>query len=114
MAGARLLADYLEYAGSGGTAAQAPGGAELDPFDADVRDRLAASGRAGHRHNGTRRAGHRPRSRHDQPARRGHQARPRHPWALAPKFTVTWLNPCERSMPFSMVLMFRSAPAAGW
>ena len=65
MAGARLLADYLEYAGSGGTAAQAPGGAELDPFDADVRDRLAASGRAGHRHNGTRRAGHRPRSRHD-------------------------------------------------
>ncbi len=43
-AGARLLADYLEYADSGGTAAQASGGAELNPFEADVRDRLAACG----------------------------------------------------------------------
>jgi very-short-patch-repair endonuclease len=43
-AGARLLADYLEYAGSGGTAMGASGGAELNPFEADVRDRLAACG----------------------------------------------------------------------
>jgi very-short-patch-repair endonuclease len=43
-AGARLLADYLEYAGSGGTAMAASGGAELNPFEADVRDRLAACG----------------------------------------------------------------------
>ncbi len=50
-AGARLLADYLEYAGSGGTvvkgvgvAGGASGGAELNPFEADVRDRLAACG----------------------------------------------------------------------
>ena len=43
-AGARLLADYLEYAGSGGTAPPASGGAELNPFEADVRDRLAACG----------------------------------------------------------------------
>jgi very-short-patch-repair endonuclease len=43
-AGARLLADYLEYAGSGGTPVAASGGAELNPFEADVRDRLAASG----------------------------------------------------------------------
>jgi very-short-patch-repair endonuclease len=43
-AGARLLADYLEYAGSGGTAIGASGGAELNPFEADVRDRLAACG----------------------------------------------------------------------
>jgi very-short-patch-repair endonuclease len=43
-AGARLLADYLEYAGSGGTAMGATGGAELNPFEADVRDRLAACG----------------------------------------------------------------------
>jgi very-short-patch-repair endonuclease len=53
-AGARLLADYLEYAGSGGTAGEggtgrwvgggATGGAELNPFEADVRDRLAACG----------------------------------------------------------------------
>src|SRR5260370_1100786 len=50
-AGARLLADYLEYAGSGGTAVKgvgvaggASGGAELNPFEADVRDRLAACG----------------------------------------------------------------------
>jgi very-short-patch-repair endonuclease len=43
-AGARLLADYLEYAGSGGTAIGASGVAELNPFEADVRDRLAACG----------------------------------------------------------------------
>src|SRR4029077_19577532 len=57
-AGARLLADYLEYAGSGGTAVKggggggegvgvaggASGGAELNPFEADVRNRLAACG----------------------------------------------------------------------
>src|SRR6202011_941334 len=43
-AGARLLADYLEYAGSGGTAVEASGRAELNPFEADVRDRLAACG----------------------------------------------------------------------
>ena len=57
-AGARLLADYLEYAGSGGTANGAVkgasaggmgrrvggGAAELNPFEADVRDRLAACG----------------------------------------------------------------------
>ncbi|HTS99465.1 MAG TPA: hypothetical protein VMI33_22885 [Streptosporangiaceae bacterium] len=48
-----MLADYLEYAGSGGTAGPgerggagrwADGGAELNPFEADVRDRLAACG----------------------------------------------------------------------
>ena len=43
-AGARLLADYLEYASSGGTAPPASGGTELNPFEADVRDRLAACG----------------------------------------------------------------------
>jgi very-short-patch-repair endonuclease len=43
-AGARLLADYLEYAGSGGTVMGAAGAAELNPFEADVRDRLAACG----------------------------------------------------------------------
>ena len=43
-AGARMLADYLEYAGSGGTAVGASGGAEASPFEADVRDRLAACG----------------------------------------------------------------------
>jgi len=43
-AGARLLADYLEYAGSGGTAIEASGIAELNPFESDVRDRLAACG----------------------------------------------------------------------
>src|SRR5215471_3368268 len=42
--GAKLLADYLEYAGSGGTAMAATGAAELNPFEADVRDRLAACG----------------------------------------------------------------------
>jgi very-short-patch-repair endonuclease len=43
-AGARLLADYLEYAGSGGSTATATGGTELNPFEADVRDRLAECG----------------------------------------------------------------------
>src|SRR5215471_18100271 len=43
-AGARLLADYLEYASSGGTAVDASGGDELNPFEADVRDRLAEFG----------------------------------------------------------------------
>jgi very-short-patch-repair endonuclease len=43
-AGARLLADYLDYAASGGTAPTATGAAVLDPFEADVRDRLAACG----------------------------------------------------------------------
>src|SRR5262245_15169669 len=46
-AGARMLAEYLEYAGSGGTAVEAGGMAapgDLDPFLADVRDRLATFG----------------------------------------------------------------------
>jgi very-short-patch-repair endonuclease len=43
-AGARLLADYLDYASSGGTAPEASGAAEPDAFEADVRDRLAACG----------------------------------------------------------------------
>jgi very-short-patch-repair endonuclease len=43
-AGARLLADYLEYASSGGTAPEASGVAELNPFEADVKERLAACG----------------------------------------------------------------------
>ncbi len=43
-AGARLLADYLEYAGSGGTVQAAGGSADLSPFEADVRDRLADCG----------------------------------------------------------------------
>jgi very-short-patch-repair endonuclease len=43
-AGARLLADYLEYASSGGTAVGASGGEALNPFEADVRDRLAQFG----------------------------------------------------------------------
>jgi very-short-patch-repair endonuclease len=43
-AGARLLADYLDYASSGGSAPEASGGAELDSFEADVRSRLAACG----------------------------------------------------------------------
>jgi len=43
-AGARLLADYLEYAGSGGTTVGASGGLELNPFEVDVRTRLAACG----------------------------------------------------------------------
>jgi very-short-patch-repair endonuclease len=43
-AGARLLADYLDYASSGGTAPEASGAAVLDSFEADVRDRLAECG----------------------------------------------------------------------
>ena len=43
-AGARLLANYLEYASSGGTAVDASGSDELNPFEADVRDRLAEFG----------------------------------------------------------------------
>ncbi|HKR70718.1 MAG TPA: AAA domain-containing protein, partial [Streptosporangiaceae bacterium] len=43
-AGAKLLADYLEYAGSGGTSAATSGSGVLNPFEADVRDRLAAAG----------------------------------------------------------------------
>ncbi len=43
-AGARMLADYLDYASSGGTAPQATGAAGLDSFEQDVRDRLAARG----------------------------------------------------------------------
>ncbi|MBO0818172.1 MAG: DNA helicase, partial [Actinobacteria bacterium] len=43
-AGARLLADYLEYASSGGTAVGASGSDELNPFETDVRDRLAEFG----------------------------------------------------------------------
>src|SRR5215467_11433065 len=43
-AGARLLADYLEYASSGGTAVRASGSDQLNPFEADVRDRLAEFG----------------------------------------------------------------------
>jgi len=43
-AGARLLADYLDYASSGGSAPQASGGEDLDPFESDVRRRLAAAG----------------------------------------------------------------------
>ena len=35
---------YLEYASSGGTAVDASGGEELNPFEADVRDRLAGYG----------------------------------------------------------------------
>jgi very-short-patch-repair endonuclease len=43
-AGARMLADYLDYASSGGSAQPASGAAELDPFEADVRERLAEAG----------------------------------------------------------------------
>ncbi len=43
-AGARLLAEYLDYASSGGSAPEASGAAEFDPFEADVRDRLAEAG----------------------------------------------------------------------
>jgi very-short-patch-repair endonuclease len=43
-AGAKMLADYLEYAGSGGTSSATSGGGDLNPFEADVRDRLAACG----------------------------------------------------------------------
>jgi len=43
-AGARLLAEYLDYASSGGSAPEASGSGELDSFEADVRERLAAAG----------------------------------------------------------------------
>jgi very-short-patch-repair endonuclease len=45
-AGARMLADYLDYAASGGTVSTASGGdaGDLSPFEADVRDRLAECG----------------------------------------------------------------------
>ena len=43
-AGARMLADYLDYASSGGSAQEASGAGDLDYFEADVRDRLAAAG----------------------------------------------------------------------
>jgi very-short-patch-repair endonuclease len=43
-AGARMLADYLDYASSGGTAEPASGAADLNPFEADVRERLAEAG----------------------------------------------------------------------
>src|SRR5215472_2989243 len=43
-AGARLLAEYLDYASSGGSTGPASGAAELDPFEADVRERLAEAG----------------------------------------------------------------------
>ncbi|MDT3445195.1 MULTISPECIES: AAA domain-containing protein [unclassified Pseudofrankia] len=43
-AGARLLADYLEYAGSGGTPTGSSGDRELDAFEADVRRQLASHG----------------------------------------------------------------------
>ena len=43
-AGARMLADYLDYASSGGSAQEASGAGQLDAFEADVRDRLAAAG----------------------------------------------------------------------
>jgi very-short-patch-repair endonuclease len=43
-AGARMLAEYLEYASSGGSPQEASGASKLDPFEADVRDRLAAAG----------------------------------------------------------------------
>jgi very-short-patch-repair endonuclease len=43
-AGARLLAEYLDYAASGGTPMAAAGAAALDPFEASVRSRLAACG----------------------------------------------------------------------
>ena len=44
--GARLLCEYLEYAGSGGAgvSGQAPLTAELNPFEEDVAARLAGSG----------------------------------------------------------------------
>ena len=43
-AGARMLADYLDYAGSGGTPVAASGGATVDAFAESVRSRLAALG----------------------------------------------------------------------
>ncbi len=43
-AGARMLAEYLDYASSGGTAPEASGAMQLDAFEADVRSRLAEAG----------------------------------------------------------------------
>jgi very-short-patch-repair endonuclease len=43
-AGARMLAEYLDYAGSGGTPVAASGGATVDAFAESVRSRLAALG----------------------------------------------------------------------
>jgi very-short-patch-repair endonuclease len=43
-AGARLLAEYLEYASSGGTPMAAAGAPAADPFEASVRARLAGYG----------------------------------------------------------------------
>jgi very-short-patch-repair endonuclease len=43
-AGARLLAEYLEYAGAGGTPMAAAGAEAADAFEASVRERLAAYG----------------------------------------------------------------------
>jgi very-short-patch-repair endonuclease len=43
-AGARLLAEYLEYAGSGGTPVAADGAGTSDAFEASVRSRLAGYG----------------------------------------------------------------------
>jgi very-short-patch-repair endonuclease len=43
-AGARLLAEYLEYAGAGGTPMAASGADAADPFEASVRSRLAEYG----------------------------------------------------------------------
>ncbi len=39
-----MLAEYLEYASSGGSAPEASGAMQLDSFEADVRDRLAEAG----------------------------------------------------------------------
>jgi very-short-patch-repair endonuclease len=43
-AGARLLAEYLEYAGAGGTPMAATGAGTANPFEASVRSRLAGYG----------------------------------------------------------------------
>jgi very-short-patch-repair endonuclease len=43
-AGARLLAEYLEYAGAGGTPMAATGAGTANPFEASVRSRLAEFG----------------------------------------------------------------------
>jgi very-short-patch-repair endonuclease len=43
-AGARLLAEYLEYAGAGGTPMAAAGAEAADAFEASVRERLAQYG----------------------------------------------------------------------
>src|SRR2546429_133589 len=46
-AGARLLAEYLEYAGAGGTPMAATGAGTANPFEASVRSRLAEIGITG-------------------------------------------------------------------